>query len=141
MSQHLFQPTQQQADEITTWFAEYDEFTKNFQFEHMADRGIFPMYVITDTSKGDGVTQTWTREDFIQSMKSSMENTPEDIAYNTTRKLYMINANIAIVLTAWRPHKDSDTGILKYADILLKQDGEWRFQTMIQDGWGDFLQL
>ncbi|MBZ2188873.1 hypothetical protein K8B33_07180 [Alcanivorax sp. JB21] len=135
----MFEPTSESKKEIDDWFVAYDELTRYFKFEEMADRGLFPMYVITDDSTGNGVTRTWSREDFITSMKSAMENTPDDIQYNTVRKPYMINANVAIVLTEWRPNKDSDEGALKYADVLLKKDGEWRFQTMIQGGWGDFL--
>ncbi|MDP4534742.1 nuclear transport factor 2 family protein [Alkalimonas collagenimarina] len=139
MKSGMFEPTKEQQQEIYDWFAKYDELTKAFKFEAMADRGLFPMYVITDDSTGNGVTRTWSRNDFITSMKSAMENTPEDIEYNMTRTPYMINANVAIVLTEWRPQKDSDEGALKYADVLLKENGDWRFQTMIQGGWGDFL--
>jgi len=135
----MFEPTDIQRQELFKWFSRYDELTKNFKFEAMADQGVFPMYVITDNSSGDGVTRTWSREDFIQSMTSAMENTPADIEYNTIRKPLMINGNVAVVFTEWRPNKDSDEGVLKYADILLKKGGEWRFQTMIQGGWGDFL--
>lgn len=28
---------------------------------------------------------------------------------------------------------------LRYADVLMKRDGAWAFQTMIQGGWGDNL--
>jgi hypothetical protein len=28
---------------------------------------------------------------------------------------------------------------MRYADVLVKVDGKWKFQTMAQSGWGDML--
>jgi hypothetical protein len=28
---------------------------------------------------------------------------------------------------------------VRYADLLIRRGGEWRFQTMVQSGWGDQL--
>lgn len=33
---------------------------------------------------------------------------------------------------------DDITRPVRYGDLLVKTDGGWRFQTMVQGGWGDF---
>jgi hypothetical protein len=46
---------------------------------------------------------------------------------------------MAVVFTDSTMTADGHSQRLRYADILLKRDGRWAFQTMIQSGWGDNL--
>jgi hypothetical protein len=46
---------------------------------------------------------------------------------------------MAVVFTDSTMTMDGRTQQLRYADILIKQDGTWAFQTMMQGGWGDNL--
>lgn len=140
-SAKLFQPNEQQQKEINEWFAAFDHLSEKFDIEGMANFGKFPMYVISDDSKGNGVTRVWNRADYIKAMKQAMKDTPQDIEYDTVRIPMMISPNLAVVLTEWKiKGKNSESSqTLKYVDFLLKENQQWKFQTMIQGGWGDFL--
>ena len=69
----------------------------------------------------------------------AMAHTPKDIKYDTTRTPWMISPNVAVVFTEWRTKGHPTDGVLTYADILMKEGGQWRFQSMVQGGWGDML--
>lgn len=134
-----FQPTDKQQAEITAWFQRYDALTQKGDLEGMASEASFPLTVISDDSQGNGVSQTWTRADFIRVMNDVTAHTPKDLKFDTTRTALMLNENLAVVMTEWRMDDESTPMTTKYADVLVKENGAWKFKTMVQGGWGDAL--
>ena len=134
-----YKPSVKQKNEISDWFKKYDELIKKADVEAMANQAAFPITVISDEPNGNGLSRQWTREEFIKAMTNAMSNTPKDIKYNTVRTPLFINDNLVMVLTEWNMSADKKKTKAKYADILIKEDGSWKFKTMVQAGWGEFL--
>lgn len=134
-----YKPTAKQKTEIADWYKKYDELIKKADVEAMADHAAFPLTVISDDPSGKGISRHWNREEFVKAMTNAMSNTPKDIKYNTVRTPLMINDNLAMVLTEWDMTANKKKTKAKYADILVKDNGTWKFKTMVQAGWGEFL--
>ena len=131
--------TAEQKQSIESWFAEYDALSMQGAIEGMADMAMFPVHVVTDGSDGNGYTENWTRAQFIQTMAEAMKDMPKDMEMKTVRTPFFLSPDLAVVITDAEIGVGAQTQSMRYADILVKLDGQWRFQTMAQSGWGDML--
>lgn len=50
-----------------------------------------------------------------------------------------LNRDLAVVVTDAAVTVAGQTQHMRYVDVMAKTGGEWRFASMIQDGWGDML--
>jgi hypothetical protein len=131
--------TEEQKTSIESWFAEYDELSMKGDIEGMANMAMFPIHVVTEGSDGNGYTENWTRAQFIQTMAEAMKDTPKDMEMKTVRTPFFLSPDLAVVITDAEISVGAQTQAMRYADILVKLDGKWKFQTMAQSGWGDML--
>jgi len=131
--------TDEQKQSVDVWFAEYDELSKNGNIEGMADMALFPIHVITDDSSGNGCAENWDREQFVQTMTEATKGTPKDMDMKTVRTPFFLSNNLVVVITDAVIITGTQEQTMRYADVLAKVDGRWKFQTMAQSGWGDML--
>ena len=131
--------TEEQKQSIESWFAEYDELSMKGDIEGMANMAMFPVHVVTEGSDGNGYTENWTRAQFIQTMTEAMKDTPKDMEMKTVRTPFFLSPDLAVVITDAEITAGAQKQVMRYADILVKMDGKWKFQTMAQSGWGDML--
>ena len=124
---------------IDSWFAEYDNLSKKGDVEGMANMAMFPIHVITDDSTGNGYAESWTRDQFIRIMTEAMKGTPTDMDMKTTRTPFFLTKDLVAVITNATVTGGGQVHQMCYADILVKVNGSWKFQTMVQGGWGDML--
>ena len=134
-----FVPTEQDTADLLAWFAEYDALAARGDVEAMADTALFPITVITNDSDGNGVTQVWDRAAFVQAMTAAMEGELADLTMENRRRPTFLNRDIAVVVTDSAVTAGGRVQHLRYADVMVKSDGSWRFTSMIQAGWGDML--
>lgn len=134
-----FEASEVQKKEIQDWFTKYDALTLKNDIEGMAAMAIFPLHVITHDSKGNGHTEAWKKEDFMQIMKESMANTPKNTSMTAQRIPYFLSFDLVVVITKAGFSANGQINTVKYADVLVREDGKWKFQTMAQAGWGDLL--
>ena len=134
-----FVPTEQDTADLLAWFAEYDALAVAKDIEAMADRAHFPITVITNDSAGNGVTQVWDRAAFVRAMGAAMEGDMGDLTMENHRRPTFLNRDLAVVVTDSTVTVGGDVRHLRYADVMVKSDGSWRFTSMIQGGWGDML--
>ena len=134
-----YTPTAEDRASLDAWFAEYDAASGKRDVERMADLAVFPLNLVSDDSAGDGRSAQWDREQFVAVMTQVMGGGSEDITFESTRTPVFLSPSMAVVLTDSTMTADGESQRLRYADILLKRDGRWAFQTMIQGGWGDNL--
>lgn len=133
-----FVPEQDTAD-LLAWFAEYDSLAARNDVEAMADAAHFPITVITNDSDGNGVTQVWDRAAFVRAMSAAMEGELADLTMGNDRRPTFLNRELAVVVTDSTVTAGERVQHLRYADVMVKSDGAWRFTSMIQAGWGDML--
>lgn len=63
-----------------------------------------------------------------------------DLTFDSVRTPVFLSSAMAVVFTdSTMTTAAGETQQLRYADVLIKRNGEWAFQTMIQGGWGDNL--
>jgi hypothetical protein len=132
-----FVPTDQQVADLLAWFAEYDALARKNDVEAMADQALFPLTVISHDSAGERVTQQWNRETFVQAMGAATDG-PQPVLENH-REPHFLSADLAVVVTTTVVTSGTDIQHMRYADIMAKSGGQWRFTSMLQAGWGDMM--
>ncbi|WP_406273469.1 DUF4440 domain-containing protein [Streptomyces sp. NBC_00191] len=134
-----YTPTDEELASIQDWFAAYDAHSAKREVERMADLAVFPLNLVSDDSAGNGASAQWDRRQFIQTMSQVMGEGSDDIAFESTRTPVFLSPAMAVVFTDSTMTMDGRTQQLRYADVLIRRDGQWAFQTMLQSGWGDNL--
>ncbi|OII60169.1 hypothetical protein BJP40_11355 [Streptomyces sp. CC53] len=134
-----YTPTPEDRAGLDAWFAEYDAASARREIARMADMAVFPLNLVSDDSAGNGRSAQWDREQFVATMTHVMGEGGEEITFESTRTPVFLSPSMAVVFTDSVMTAGSTTRQLRYADVLVRRDGVWAFQTMIQSGWGDNL--
>ncbi|MFV2121650.1 nuclear transport factor 2 family protein [Streptomyces sp. Act-28] len=134
-----YTPTAEDRAGLDAWFAEYDARSARRDVAGMADMAVFPLNLVSDDRTGEGRSAQWDRERFVAAMTGVMGDGAGDIAFESTRTPVFLSPAMAVVFTDSTMTADGETRQLRYADVLIRRDGAWAFQTMIQGGWGDAL--
>lgn len=134
-----YTPTVEDRASLDAWFAEYDAESARRDVERMADLAVFPLNLVSDDAAGNGRSAQWNRERFVETMTHVMGDGSEDITFESVRTPVFLSPAMAVVFTDSTMTAEGQSRQLRYADILVRRDGKWAFQTMIQGGWGDNL--
>jgi hypothetical protein len=129
-------PTAEERASLDAWFAAYDSHCTACRVEDMADMAAFPLNLVSDDSQGNGRSAQWDRRQFVETMKQVMG---EGASFAATRTPVFLSAAMAVVFTDCTTTVDGEAQRMHYADVLIRKDDGWVFQTMIQGGWGDHL--
>lgn len=132
-------PTVEDRASLDAWFAEYDAQSAQRDVQRMADMAVFPLNLVSDDAVGNARSAQWDREQYIATMTQVMGDGSGDISFESTRTPVFLSSAMAVVFSDSTMTMDGETRQLRYADILVRRDGAWAFQTMIQSGWGDNL--
>jgi hypothetical protein len=133
-----FQPTEEDRASVAAWFDEYDAHAGNSDVERMADMALFPLNVVSDAEAGNGSAAQWTRGQFVATMSHVVGGAGET-RMESERTPVFLTAQLVLVITNATFTTGEHVQPVRYADLLVKQDGRWLFQTMVQGGWGDQL--
>ncbi|MEU9833881.1 nuclear transport factor 2 family protein [Streptosporangium sp. NPDC048047] len=131
-----FTPTAEDVASVEAWFARYDDLAMKVDGEAMADMAMFPLNEVTDDSAGNGFAEQVTREEYVRQMAETM-GAPGEVSMESVRKPIFLSKNLVFVVTDAVMTYGGQSHIARYGDLLVKKDGEWVFQTMVQGGWGD----
>jgi hypothetical protein len=131
-------PSDEDRASVEAWFAEYDALAAKADIERLADLAVFPLNVVSDDSRGNGVAAQWSREQYTRTMAQVLSGAG-DVRMESRRTPHFLSANLVVVVTEATMTWEGGGERTRYADLLIKQDGRWRFQTMVQSGWGDNL--
>ncbi|MEU0088603.1 nuclear transport factor 2 family protein [Streptomyces sp. NPDC006274] len=132
-------PSAGELASIQEWFTDYDAHSAARDIERMADMAVFPLNLISDDSAGDGASAQWDRRQFVETMTQVMGDGDGDISFESVRTPVFLSAAMAVVFTDSTMTMDGQTRQLRYADVLIRRNGTWAFQTMMQGSWGDNL--
>lgn len=124
-----FSPSAADVDSVLAWFDRYDALAVGKHAEAMADEAMFPLNEVTD-----GSAQSVDRAEFIAQMTEQLGQST-DFAMESTRTPHFINENLVFVITDATFTADGFSQRVRYGDLLVKCDGDWKFQTMVQGGW------
>lgn len=134
-----YAPTEEDRASLDAWFAEYDTHSAKRDVERMADMAVFPLNLVSDDTAGEGRAAQWDRERFVATMTHVMGEGEADIAFESIRTPVFLSPFMAVVFTDSTMTTEGHTQQLRYADVLIRRNGAWAFQTMLQSRWGDSL--
>ncbi|WNG85933.1 nuclear transport factor 2 family protein [Mycobacterium sp. ITM-2016-00317] len=126
-----YAPTQADVDEVLAWFTHYDALAVAGDVEAMADQAMFPLNEVTD-----GQAESCDRDRFVAQMAREVGGSG-DLTMESVRTPHFINQNLVFVLTDATITAGGHRQQVRYGDLLVKTAGGWKFQTMVQGGWGD----
>ncbi|OBG85372.1 hypothetical protein A5699_24970 [Mycobacterium sp. E802] len=126
-----FSPTTADIDSVLAWFSRYDALTLDKNIDAMADEAMFPLNEVTD-----GRAEAVDRAGFVAQMTDQLSQST-DFAMECTRTPHFINENLVFVITDATFTADGFSQQVRYGDLLVKCGGDWKFQTMVQGGWGE----
>ncbi|MFC7545489.1 hypothetical protein [Plantactinospora sp. GCM10030261] len=131
-----YQPTSDDLAALDEWFRRYDGYAAAGDVSATADLAMFPLNTVTDNAAGEGSAQQLTRDEYLRQMAAVLGGSA-DLQMESRRTPHFLTASLAVVFTDAEFTIDGQRQRVRYADVLVKTGGQWRFQTMIQGGWGD----
>ncbi|HEX6416111.1 MAG TPA: hypothetical protein VFZ62_01160 [Candidatus Saccharimonadales bacterium] len=137
LSSTFFVPNTSDIESLMAWFKNYDALAANNNVDAMIKEAHLPITVITDDSNGECVTQQWDESAFRASIEGNTSNPNTKI--KNDRRPFFLSRNLAVVITEATVTNGEDVQYMRYVDVLVKSNGEWKFKSMMQAGWGDML--
>lgn len=138
--QSSFTPSENDTKNLMDWFAKYQSHVLKNELDEMAAMAVFPLVVVTDDSDGNYVSQDWDVATFKQAMDLTSQGVDlATITIENNRNPIFLGENLAVVITNAVTTIAGQSKQSRYADIMVKQDGVWKYKSMIQSGWGDML--
>ncbi|GAA2450165.1 nuclear transport factor 2 family protein [Streptomyces macrosporus] len=139
-----YTPGEEDLRSLAEWFETYDAYSSAptpENVERMAGLAVFPLNLVTDGSDGDAWAGQWDRGRYVETMNAVMGGAGgEDVRFESVRTPFFLSPSLAVVFTSSvMTTGDGEEHRMHYADILVRRDGVWAFQTMIQGGWADML--
>ncbi|ANI40988.1 hypothetical protein [Mycolicibacterium vaccae] len=126
-----YTPSQADVDEVLAWFTRYDALAVAGDVEGMADQAMFPLNEVTD-----GQAESCDRDRFVAQMTREVGGAGDDLTMESVRTPHFINENLVFVVTDATITAGGHRQQVRYGDLLVKTTGGWKFQTMVQGGWG-----
>ncbi|MGC4941883.1 nuclear transport factor 2 family protein [Kribbella sp. DT2] len=130
-----FVPSEQDVASVLVWFEQYDALAAAKDYEGMADLAVFPLNEVTDDGKGAGSATQTGRSAYVEQMAQVMGGA-DDVTMETVRTPHFLSDALVFVISDGTMTYQGQTTPIRYGDLLLKTDGGWKFQTMVQGGWG-----
>ena len=131
-----FLPSDEDRASVVAWFEKYDALAAKRDFEAMADMAMFPLNEVTDDGAGNGQADQCSREQYLAQMAEVMGGSSGDVTMESTRTPHFLSDALVLVITEGTVTYGGQTQPMRYGDLLVKQDGQWLFQTMVKGGWG-----
>lgn len=123
--------------EIQAFFREEEALMKKGDFEGSVARHDFPIYMMTDDSKGMPMGQVYERDAFVAEMKPFWDNMPKDLRYTHKPTITVLSDSLVSVTDDFTMHQGKQSLRGRNATILVKRDGKWMWKAMTEAGWGD----
>jgi hypothetical protein len=129
-----YTPTDADVRSVLDWFERYDGLVKKGELEGMADMAMFPLNNVTDDAASNGSARSSTRAEFVSEMAQIVGD--GGLEMTSTRTPHFLSASLVFVVTEASFTVEGQTQHMCYGDLLVKNGGDWYFQTMVQGGWG-----
>ena len=123
--------------EIAAFFKEMDELEKKNDMAGVLAHIDFPVYMMTDDSKGVPKAGEWTKEMYEAVMKPMMENMPKDMKVTHKPTVTVLSDSLVNVVDDSTTTMGKQKMSARSLGVLVKRDGKWRWKVMGEAGWGD----
>jgi hypothetical protein len=127
--------------EVTAFFDQEEALMKKHDFETALSHIDFPLYMVTDDSKGVPLARSASREDYVKEMKPYWDHMPADMKTTHKRTLTVLSASLVSVSDEYRVQMGGKSMSGRNQALLVKRDGQWKWKQMAEAGWGDSTQV
>jgi hypothetical protein len=123
--------------EIADFFKAQEEMEKKGDLEGMWASVDFPVYMMTDDSKGVPKSEEWSKEKYIAVMKPMMEGMPKDAKVTHKANVTVLSDSIVNVTDDFTMSAGKNKMSGRNLSVLVKRDGKWKWKVLGEAGWGD----
>jgi hypothetical protein len=123
--------------EIAAFFKGMDEAEKKEDMAAMVAAIDFPVYMMTDDSKGVPKSEEWNKEKYEAVMKGMMTGMPKDVKMTHRPTVTVLSDSMANVVDDFTMTVGKQKLSARNMAVLVKRDGKWLFKVMGEAGWGD----
>jgi hypothetical protein len=126
--------------EIQALFQAMEAASKRGDIDAAAALVDFPVLMATDDSKGEGLAETWTREQWIEVMKPFYGKPATDMKVTHKLDVFLLSDSLASVDDVATVKMGAKTMTMRNTTLAVRRDGKWLVKAMAEGGWGDMMQ-
>jgi hypothetical protein len=126
--------------EIQALFQAMEAASKRGDIEAAASLVDFPVLMATDDSKGDGLAETWTREEWIEVMRPFYGKPMPDMQVTHKLDVFLLSDSLASVDDVATVKMGAKTMTVRNTTLAIRREGKWLVKAMAEGGWGDMMQ-
>lgn len=123
--------------EIEAWVKEGDAIMKRRDFEADLARADFPVYMVTDDSKGVPMAETYDRQKFSEMMRPMFEQMPADMQVTHKLDVTVLSDSLATLTDNFTMTMGGKKVSGRSSATLVKREGQWKWKSYVEAGWGD----
>jgi hypothetical protein len=127
----------QTRKEIQNFFKEEEALMKRRDLEATIARVDFPVYMLTDDSKGEPKSALFDREEYTEMTRQYLQQMPADLQITHQPTITVLSDSLAVVTDEFTMTMGGQRRSGKSAAVLVKRGGQWKWKSMIEAGWGD----
>jgi hypothetical protein len=124
--------------ELEAFIKEGDAIMKRRDFDAELARADFPVLMVTDDSKGIPKDETYDRQKYVEMMKSMYEQMPADMQMTHKPTFTVLSDSLAAFTDDYTMTTGGKKRSGRNAGLLVKRDGQWKWKTFYEAGWGDY---
>ncbi len=126
----------QTKKEVQEFFKQQEEIEKKGDFEASLATYDFPIYMVTDDLKGVPESGEYTREAYAAMMKPMFESMPKDLKVTHKPTITVLSDSLVSVIDDFTMTQGKQKVTGRNTSLLVKRDGQWKWKTMVEAGWG-----
>jgi hypothetical protein len=123
--------------DIERFLKDEERLMKQRDFQSMIGRIDFPVYMVTDDSRGTPMTKEFNQQEYVATMKPAFDQTPKDLEAKHRWKVTVLSDALATVSDDFTLKHGGETKEGRSAALVVKRGGQWKWKTMAEAGWGD----
>src|SRR5262249_11698191 len=120
-------PTNEAATkkEIAAFFKDMDELEKKMDLSAFLSHIDFPVFMLTDDTKGVPKAEAWSQEQYAAMMKPMMENMPKDVKVTHKPTVTVLSDSLVNVTDDFTMTMGKQKMSGRNMSVLVKRDGKW----------------
>ncbi len=126
----------QTKKEVEAFFKQQEEYGKTGNFEAAMATYDFPVYMATDDLKGVPETKEYSREEYAAMMKPFYETMPKDLKVTHKPTVTVLSDSLVMATDEFTMTLGKQKVTGKNAALLVKRDGQWKWKSLIEAGYG-----
>ena len=129
----------QDKKEIAALWKAFEQAEKKGDLDAAAALVDFPVLMVTDDSKGQGMGETWNREQWVKVMEGFYKNPKPQMKATHKPSVFLISDSLASVDDVVTISMGAKKMTARNSTLVIRKDGKWVVKAMTEGGWGDLV--